>query len=404
MANEPIIDVQQLVTDLRARARQGDGELAFGALEIPAADGRPVVRFRPELGYSSKPVVGKAITGVKRTILRMVFHVFDALARDTDHAIHALWNRTAEVERIAQADRGHIDAAIENETSAREQVQADVASIAQRLASVEEQLRQLQIAPRLARLERAARSAPAAPSAPAGTTSAAPAAPAADTSGPRSSGFDYERFEDRFRPRDQVDAHQRQYVELLVDAERVLDIGCGRGELVAMLRERGVDAYGYEIEPDFVGLAEEAGLPVTLGDGIAHLAGVEPGTLGGVVSSHVVEHLEPTQVLTLVNAAGAALRPGGVLILETPNPESLVAGSVNFHRDLTHRRPIHPDTLAFLCESAGFDRVEVRRLSPVDDATMLPDPDDGTALSETIKRLNALLYGYQDYAVIARLP
>ena len=93
-----------------------------------------------------------------------------------------------------------------------------------------------------------------------------------------------------------------------------------------------------------------------------------------------------------------------MLILETPNPESLVAGSVNFHRDLTHRRPIHPDTLAFLCESAGFDRVEVRRLSPVDDATMLPDPDDGTALSETIKRLNALLYGYQDYAVIARLP
>ena len=103
----------------------------------------------------------------------------------------------------------------------------------------------------------------------------------------------------------------------------------------------------------------------------------------------------------LVALAGEKLADGGVLILETPNPESLVAGSINFHRDLTHVRPIHPDTLAFLAESAGFSNVEIRRLSPVPDEDRLPVPGDGR-LDAVVERLNDLLYGYQDYAVVAR--
>ena len=91
----------------------------------------------------------------------------------------------------------------------------------------------------------------------------------------------------------------------------------------------------------------------------------------------------------------------GILILETPNPESLVAGSINFHRDLTHVRPIHPDTLAFLAESAGFSNVEIRRLSPVPEDERLPTPGDGR-LDAVVEQLNELLYGYQDYAVVAR--
>ena len=397
-----VIDVERLVEELRGRAAAMraagglGGDLDLGAIPVSGPD-RPRVTFNPGLGYSTKPVVGPVITGVKKTTLRMLFHVLDGLAREADTAVGALWNRADEAERRLAAAEG-VGTSLAAEITAREGGQADVASLATRLADLEETLRGLQVAPRLARLERSTRAAPP-PSA-----EAAPSAPPA----PPVLRMDYERFEDRFRPETAVTAHQRRYAEILADAGRVVDVGCGRGELVAMLRERGVDAYGYELEPDFVTLAAERGLPVAQGDGIAHVAGLPAGSVGGVVASHVVEHLEPAEVLRLVEGAAEALRPGGILIMETPNPESLVAGSVNFHRDLTHRRPIHPDTLAFLCETAGFVDIEVLRLSPVTAPDLLPEPPEDAAdaafLTGVIGRLNSLLYGFQDYAVIARLP
>ncbi len=139
-------------------------------------------------------------------------------------------------------------------------------------------------------------------------------------------------------------------------------------------------------------------------DAVAHLGSLEPGSLDGIVAIHVVEHLPGARGLA---ARGAGRRPperGGVLILETPNPESLVAGSINFHRDLTHVRPIHPDTLAFLCENAGLAGVEILRLSPVPEGELLPSPADDDPLAPVVERLNALLYGFQDYAVVARKP
>ena len=158
-----------------------------------------------------------------------------------------------------------------------------------------------------------------------------------------------------------------------------------------------------EIEPDFVALLEEAGIEVVEQDAVEHLAGLEAGAVDGIVVSHVVEHLPAAALVHLIGVAGDKLTDGGVLIVETPNPESLLAGSVNFHRDPTHVRPVHPDTLAFLCESAGFNEIEIRRLSPVPPRHMLPVPAEGD-LSRIVTQLNDLLYGYQDYAVIARKP
>ena len=149
---------------------------------------------------------------------------------------------------------------------------------------------------------------------------------------------------------------QQAYVEELRSDKPVADLGAGRGELVKLLSDAGVPAYAVEIEPDFVELMRANGLEVFDQDAVAHLRGLDEGQLGGIVASHLVEHLPAAAVSELVSLASEKLAEGGVLILETPNPESLVAGSVNFHRDLTHLRPIHPDTLAFLCESAGFAR------------------------------------------------
>ncbi len=187
----------------------------------------------------------------------------------------------------------------------------------------------------------------------------------------------------------------------------MVDLGCGRGELVQLLTESGVSAYGVDTNADFVALVAEKGLEVVRQDLMPHLEGLAPGAVDGIVVSHVVEHLPPHVVTRLVEAAWERLPEGGLLVMETPNPESLVAGSVNFHRDPTHLRPVHPDTLAFICESAGFASAEIRRLSPVPEAERLPAPAPGGGplaehLDRVVDQLNGLIYGFQDYAVVAR--
>jgi O-antigen chain-terminating methyltransferase len=160
-----------------------------------------------------------------------------------------------------------------------------------------------------------------------------------------------------------------------------------------------------DTEPDFVEQCVHKGLDVRQEDGVLHVESLSSGAIDGIVASHVAEHLDPARLTRLIDGAFSALPPGGVLILETPNPESLVAGSINFHRDPTHLRPIHPDTLAFLCESAGFDPVEIRRMSPVPQSERLPRAPETSPGAEHINaladRLNDLLYGFQDYAVVA---
>jgi SAM-dependent methyltransferase len=402
MSDPQIIDVERLVEELKKRvAREREAgayadDLSGVELEVipPQGDGivqgfdlqsgQPRVRWRPELGYSSKPVIGIPITLVKKLILRLLFFVMDDLARQTDAAVRRL-------EAAIAAEAGSREA----EAAAREAVQLDVQTLSQRLDALSASIDRLQLNPRLARLERTARSRPAAPAQPAAPHEAQAPIP---TGG---AAFDYLAFEARFRPEESVIERQRAYLDELKNAKRVADLGAGRGELVALLKGAGVTAYGVEIEPDFVELMRDSGLEVVEQDAIEHLRGLEDGSLGGVVASHVVEHLPAAALTELVQLAADKLDESGVLILETPNPESLVAGSVNFHRDLTHVRPIHPDTLAFLCESAGFSNVEIRRLSPVPDDDRLPKTGEAK-IDEVVDQLNGLLYGYQDYAVVAR--
>jgi 2-polyprenyl-3-methyl-5-hydroxy-6-metoxy-1,4-benzoquinol methylase len=418
--NRPIqvIDVELLVEELKARLEREraagayaddlsgvalrklaptDAATPLGAAYDSAA---PRVRFRPELGFSSKPVIGPVITLVKRFILRLLFHVMDDLARQTDAALGrvevALAVQAGELERKSlrlDAESQRLDARVISEVDAREAVQFDVKSLAEHLTRIDSRLEHLQLESRLARLERARKP----------THDAPVRTSAGDANAPEilAPAFDYEIFESRFRSEESVREHQLEYVELMRGKKRVVDLGCGRGELVEMLRSQGISAYGVEIEPDFIALLEEKGIEVVAQDAVTHLEALEPGAVDGVVASHVVEHLSAAALSRLVVLTVEKLPESGILLLETPNPESLIAGSVNFHRDLTHVRPIHPDTLAFLAESAGFSKVEIRRMSPVPDEELLPTPSD-QSLKEIVQQLNDLIYGYQDYAVVAR--
>ncbi|HXO21226.1 MAG TPA: class I SAM-dependent methyltransferase [Thermoanaerobaculia bacterium] len=195
---------------------------------------------------------------------------------------------------------------------------------------------------------------------------------------------------------------------------RVLDLGCGRGEALALLQGRGVQVSGVDSSARMVALCRQRGLEAEEGDLLEVLAAVPAASLGGVVSFHVIEHLPPESLDRLVRLAWRALLPGGVLILETPNPLSVVVAARNFWLDPTHLRPVHPDSLRLLYELAGFDPVERLDLRPFPDAERLPEidlaplPAEQRPLADRVNRLrdrlDELLFGFQDYGMVGTKP
>ena len=192
----------------------------------------------------------------------------------------------------------------------------------------------------------------------------------------------------------------------------VLDLGCGRGEALALLRDHGIAGRGVDSSERMVQLCRDRGLEAEVGDLFAVLAGVAEGSLGGVISFHVIEHLPGPALDRLVRLAGRVLRPGGVLILETPNPLSVVVAARNFWLDPTHVRPVHPESLKLMYELAGFDPVERLDLRPFPDGQRLPEidlatlPPEQRPLADLVNRLrdrlDEVLFGYQDFGMVGR--
>jgi SAM-dependent methyltransferase len=190
----------------------------------------------------------------------------------------------------------------------------------------------------------------------------------------------------------------------------VLDLGCGRGESLALLRDEGIAARGVDSSARMVAVCRERGLEAAEGDLFETLAAVPAGSLGGVVSCHVIEHLPGPSLGRLVHLAWRALAPGGVLILETPNPLSVVVAARNFWLDPTHQRPVHPESLKLLYDLAGFDPIERLDLRPFPDAERLPEidlarlPEEQRLLADRVNRLrdriDELLFGFQDYGMV----
>jgi len=222
---------------------------------------------------------------------------------------------------------------------------------------------------------------------------------------------DYFSFEAKMRgsPGD-IRSRQEPYVEDFRDAAPVLDVGCGRGELLALLRDAGIESSGVDADADMVAFARGEGLDVTQADLLAHLETLGDGSLGGVFAGQVVEHLPPAALLRFLELAHAKLRDGGILVAETINPLSPLALR-NYFADLTHAQPLVPDTLALLAKQAGFASAEIRYLNeppPTERLRAVELPEDESldparrALADNVARLNSTLFGPLDYAVVAR--
>jgi O-antigen chain-terminating methyltransferase len=220
--------------------------------------------------------------------------------------------------------------------------------------------------------------------------------------------FDYFGFEERFRGSEQdIKERQRVYLAYFQGQENILDIGCGRGEFLELLRKAGIKAIGVDTDLDMVLYCREKGLDIVQEDAFVYLETLPDTSLGGIFAAQVIEHLEPGRVIELVKLCYRKLRSGGVLILETPNPKCLMVFAASFYMDFSHIRPLHPEAMRFLLASAGFRDIELKYAGPVDDTRRLPSlPDIGLpgetmeAFRRGVERLNDLLYGYQDYAVI----
>ncbi|GJI96148.1 hypothetical protein RugamoR57_28660 [Duganella caerulea] len=213
-----------------------------------------------------------------------------------------------------------------------------------------------------------------------------------------SAGF-YRAFEDRYRgSRELIKQRLRAYepffapLRTLQDPPAALDLGCGRGEWLELLGEQGFHAHGVDLDDGMLAACRERGLDVELGDAVACLRALPDNSLAVVSAFHLVEHIPFELLQTLVAETRRVLLPGGLLIMETPNPENLVVGASSFYLDPTHLRPIPPQLLAFVTEFGGFGRHKVVRLQE----------EAGLRGDTPVALINVLDGVSPDYAVVAQ--
>jgi SAM-dependent methyltransferase len=216
----------------------------------------------------------------------------------------------------------------------------------------------------------------------------------------------YASFESRFRgAEDDVKKQQRLSASLFRPKSKVLDLGCGRGEFLELLRANGVQGYGVDLNDRMIERCLEKGLDCRKADILEALAEWPDGSLDGVFSSQVIEHLSPGYMKRMVELAFSKLTPGGIIVLETVNPVSVFAFVQIYNLDATHERPVHPEALRFLLESSGFADVEVRYsgdLSAEKLENLPPAGETAEVLNRNIDRLNDLLFAPPNYTATGK--
>jgi SAM-dependent methyltransferase len=223
----------------------------------------------------------------------------------------------------------------------------------------------------------------------------------------------YARFEDRFRG-SRADIKQRAaiYLPLIHEAGAgtanapVVDLGCGRGEWLELLRDEGLVGQGVDLNRIFLGSCREIDLNVTEADAVEFLRSLRPQSVGAVTSFHLIEHLSLKALVALIDESLRVLRPGGIIIVETPNPENLQVGSCNFYTDPTHRSPLPPLLTEALVELRGFvrpaiirrDQERLQKLAPMHIAG---DQALAANINPIVEVMLTNFFVSPDYAVVA---
>ena len=223
--------------------------------------------------------------------------------------------------------------------------------------------------------------------------------------------FRYSTFEQIFRqPSAALKESLRRYIAIFTSGpEPVVDLGCGRGEFLELMRQAGKEAYGVDFNSHEVQRLNETGLKAVASDFQQHLQQLESESIGGVFSAQVVEHMHPDAVYDVLSELHRVMKPGAPLVMETLNPLSVFSYHHLFFKDPTHVFAVHPDTLMFMMRYTGFRDAELHLITPVPEQQKLPEPkkeDFEPPAYEYLKlittRLNQFLYDSLEYYVIAR--
>jgi len=207
--------------------------------------------------------------------------------------------------------------------------------------------------------------------------------------------FDYGRFAERYRGSEEyVKAGQQFYKTHFQGCRGVLDLGCGRGEFLELMRDLDVPAHGIDLNAESIAVCRSKGLDAETADLFEHLRGLAESSLDGIFCSQVVEHLPPERLPEAVKLAASRLVRGGVFAIETPNPECLAIFATHFYLDPTHARPVPHPLLAFYMEESGLGAIEVHKLSPAVES--MP------ALASLPADFRDAFFGGLDYAIIGR--
>jgi SAM-dependent methyltransferase len=331
---------------------------------------------------------------VQEDATRTTAALVDAARRQLEALVRFEWLLLQLLQRIT----AYVDT--KDRSGGGPEMREQISLIHQRLVTVEHEL---------ARREDG-RGAGQEPAPPTGAGSARPMSLSAST--PAFGAATYVGFEDRFRgTRQTVRDRLGPYLTLFGGASDVVDVGCGRGELLELLREHGISARGIDTNQAMVDECRGKGLDAETADAATFLGHQPDGSLGGLIAIQVVEHFAPPYLATVLELAYRKLRPGAALALETINPACWMAFFECYLRDLTHATPLHPDTLRYLVQAAGFSAVNVDYRQPVTAADRLdridvpadsPYAGLASAINAHADKLNARLFSSMDYAVVAR--
>lgn len=216
--------------------------------------------------------------------------------------------------------------------------------------------------------------------------------------------LDYEKFEHNFRGvEEDIKNRQKEYLPYLKNVKTLLDIGCGRGEFLELMRENGIDAMGVDMYSGFVERCVQKGFDVVEDDGIAYLESFDDESLDAITAFQVIEHISTARLVEFCKIAYRKLTRGGVLILETPNPTCLSIYTNSFYIDSTHEKPVHPQALHYYANEAGFTKRETyyTKFSRVPETIPAISGENMDEFNESMNKLTNLIYGSQDYALIA---
>ena len=206
----------------------------------------------------------------------------------------------------------------------------------------------------------------------------------------------YAALEDRFRgSREEIKDRFREYLPYVepVRDGLIVDLGSGRGEWLELLKEAGIAARGVEKNRVSIEQCRARGLDVVDDDVFAHLRSMAEASAAAITGFHIIEHVSIDELVTLLDEVKRVLRPGGVVIFETPNPDNVLVGSNFFYLDPTHHHPLPSELMQFLIESRGFQRVEVVNLHPWDSGRVAGE-------GELAERFNGYFFGPMDYAIL----